>query len=347
MDWVNLRADENRILSKHYTPGRGGKKINKIVIHHNAGNLSIADCYNAWQTRQASAHYQVDGAGRIGQLVWDADTAWHAGNLAANQTSIGIEHANSGGAGAGWPISDATIEAGAHLVAALCHYYGLGRPAWRVNVFPHQDFSATACPGQLAGARNAAYMARAQAWYDAMAKGTPAPSVVSTASAATTGTASTTAPAAPAVADRALDARTGTDGARQLAITGVLGAPTLRRLQEVMGVTITTSGTPATDAYKRLQRFLDGAVPAGAKRTLTGSTTLTADGVMGWRTWKVFQYWAAHANPAWMRQVGGPPDLNGANWSKWVDGIGGPMTIKMLQHCLNSSYANSGKLLAK
>lgn len=173
-DWKNLVASENRWLTRHYTPGRAGNKIDKIVIHHNAGRLSVLDCYNVWQTREASAHYQVDVNGHIGQLVHDWDTAWHAGNGAANRTSIGIEHANSGGA-PDWPISDATVENGAHLVAAICHKYGLGRPKWMVNVFPHYHFSATACPAQLARGLNSRYMSRAQAWYDAMAQGASAP----------------------------------------------------------------------------------------------------------------------------------------------------------------------------
>jgi len=177
-DWNRLIADENMILSKHFEAGREGHHIEYIVLHHNAGNLSIAGCYNVWQTRQASAHYQVDANGRIGQLVHDYDTAWHAGNKAANLRSIGIEHADI--SSNPWKISDSTLDNGAHLVAALCKAYKLGKPTWGVNVFPHSHFSATACPASLAGSQNGAYMARAQAWYDQMNGGTtPAPVVTS------------------------------------------------------------------------------------------------------------------------------------------------------------------------
>ena len=160
MDWNNVVADETKLLSVHYTPGRS----------QNIRGLSIQDCYNVWQSREASAHYQVDINGRIGQLVNDGDTAWHAGS--ANSWSIGIEHANN--QFGPWTISDATLEAGAHLVAALCKYYGLGRPEWMGNVYPHSYFMATACPGEIAGSQNAAYMSRAQEWYDAMVNGTDA-----------------------------------------------------------------------------------------------------------------------------------------------------------------------------
>jgi len=175
MDWTNLIADEDWWLDKHYTPGRGGRRIDKTIIHHNAGRLSLKGCYDVWQTRPASAHYQVDVDGRIGQYVHDWDTSWNAANTDANQTSIAIEHANSTTPDS--PVTGATLESGAHLVAAIHRHYDLGRPAWLVNVFPHNHYTQTGCPGHLAGSQNAAYMARAQAWYDAIGSGTiPTPS---------------------------------------------------------------------------------------------------------------------------------------------------------------------------
>lgn len=172
MDWANVEPDLYRLMNKNYTAGRGGKSINKIVLHHNGGTLTTEQCYQVWQTREASAHYQVEITGRIGQLVNDSDTAWHAGNQDANQTSIGIEHANNALSPA-WTVSDATLDAGAHLVAALCRYYNLGRPVWGQNVFGHKSFYATDCPGALAGTQNAAYMERANYYYDNLTGGTP------------------------------------------------------------------------------------------------------------------------------------------------------------------------------
>ena len=180
--WENLEADEDLILSTHMTRGRQGCKVDKIVLHHNGGNLTGKDCWNVWQTREASAHYQVAADGRITQLVWDTDTAWHAGDWNANLTSIGVEHADI--STDPWSISEATLDNGAHLVAALCKHYGLGRPQWGVNVFPHSHFSATACPASIAGAQNADYMARTQAWYDRMTGATaPTPTAQPTQSA--------------------------------------------------------------------------------------------------------------------------------------------------------------------
>ena len=170
--WENLEADEDLILSTHMTKGRQDHRIDKILLHHNGGNLTGRDCYDVWQTREASAHYQVAADGRVTQLVWDTDTAWHAGDWNANLTSIGVEHADI--SSDPWMISEATLDNGAHLVAALCKHYGLGRPQWGVNVFPHSRFSATACPASIAGDQCAAYMAKAQAYYDSMTGSRPA-----------------------------------------------------------------------------------------------------------------------------------------------------------------------------
>lgn len=172
MDFAGLHADRNRILTKHFTPGRNGKPISFVVLHYNDGDLSVDGCYATWQTRQASAHYQVQSDGLVGQLVWDGDTAWHAGNWDANCRSIGIEHANRGDS-----LTDECIESGAHLVAAICAYYKLGRPQWGVNVFPHNHFSSTDCPGPLreGTSYHDRYMRRAGEWYDAMAGGGSAP----------------------------------------------------------------------------------------------------------------------------------------------------------------------------
>jgi hypothetical protein len=210
-NWTTLTADENRILSKHFSSGRQGHKIRYVVVHHNAGNLTIPGCYSVWQTRQASAHYQVDAAGRIGQLVWDKDTAWHAGNWVANCESIGIEHADI--SSSPWKVSEATLDNGAHLVAAICKYYGLGRPSWGKNVFPHAHFQATACPASLNGSQQAAYIARAQKWYDSVTGTTVKTSVKAT--------------------TRKAAKKVGT-----LAVDGYCGQSTISKWQQVMGTTV-------------------------------------------------------------------------------------------------------------
>lgn len=172
-NWDTLEADVDLIMNKHFTTGRA-KKIDKVVLHHNAGRLTVQDCWDTWQTREASAHYQVQYDGVIGQLVHDRDTAWHAGP--ANAASIGIEHADDL-LDPDWTISADTLENGAHLVAAVCRFYGLGRPAWQTNVFGHRDFMSTACPGALYTGQRDEYLKRAGEWYDQMSAAAPAPAV--------------------------------------------------------------------------------------------------------------------------------------------------------------------------
>lgn len=179
-NWSTLEPDRVKLLNKHFTPGRGGKTIDKVVIHHNAGVLSIDQIWQVWQDRAASAHYQITTAGEIGQLVWDKDTAWHAANQTINQTSIGLEFSNSAGAAADWPIADKTIEEGAHLVAAICRYYKLGTPQAGKNVRFHREFTTTSCPHHLApgGKYHNQLMTRAVYWYNQMSNPvstTPAP----------------------------------------------------------------------------------------------------------------------------------------------------------------------------
>lgn len=149
-NWHTLDADVVRLMNKHYTPGRGGHKIDMVVIHHNAGILTIDQIWDVWQTRQASAHYQVESGGRIGQLVWDRDTAWHAANANINARSIGVEVSNSGGAAQDWPITDTAIVEAGRLAAAICYVYKLGRPVAGRNVRFHREFTSTSCPYHLA-----------------------------------------------------------------------------------------------------------------------------------------------------------------------------------------------------
>lgn len=266
-DWNNLIADENQILSRHYNAGRQGHRIRYVVIHHNAGNLSIGGCYSVWQSRQASAHYQVDANGRIGQLVHDRDTAWHAGNWTANLDSIGIEHADI--SSSPWMVSDATLDNGAHLVAAICKCYGLGYPQWGVNVFPHQHFSATACPASLYGAQRDAYMARAQAWYTQMGGGS-APSPISHKSVPISG---------------------------KLAVDGYCGAATIRKWQSVMHTQVDgiISGqvVPDNRIYGRpnlvTAQVRYGNTGSNLIRAVQRQLGITADGFLGPNTIRAIQ----------------------------------------------------------
>ena len=165
MNFDTLDMDVNIILGKHFTSGRQGNEVEGLGNHYNAGNLTCEQCYNTWNgSREASAHVQVESNGRTGQFVWDRDTAWALNNFPANLRTINIEHANL----ADGTITETCLDTGAHIVAAYCKQFGLGRPEWLKNVFPHKYFSSTSCPGEIYGSQRDAYIQRAQYWYDVM-----------------------------------------------------------------------------------------------------------------------------------------------------------------------------------
>lgn len=137
-------------MNKNFTHGRWGQRIREIVLHHNAG-MGI-DPWQTWQTREASAHFQVWHTGKVDQLVRIGDMAWHAHE--ANPYSIGIEHENSDGA-PNWPISDEGLRSSAKLIGYLCARLDLGEPQYHHNITTHHaiesdgvgDDTFTACPG--------------------------------------------------------------------------------------------------------------------------------------------------------------------------------------------------------
>lgn len=162
-DWHNLIADYNMWID-NFDVGRG-RALDRIVFHHNAGKaMSHSGVYAAFVSNGTSAHYNVDINGSTCQFVHDKDTAYHCPGV--NSCSIGIEHANSTGAEGGWDISEETLDGGAHLAAALCRAYGLGRPELRVNMFPHSDFYSTECPASLRDKYMGEYIKKAQEYYD-------------------------------------------------------------------------------------------------------------------------------------------------------------------------------------
>lgn len=139
-----------RYLVNNKTNGRGGKKIEKIFVHHMAGNLTVKQCGNVFRNRPASAHYGING-NAIGQYVDEKNTAWHCGNFNWNQRSIGIELANSTGAKGGWKVADSTINTAIRLIADVCKRNGISKLVYtgdmKGNLCMHRWVASTACPG--------------------------------------------------------------------------------------------------------------------------------------------------------------------------------------------------------
>ncbi|MFZ2882444.1 MAG: N-acetylmuramoyl-L-alanine amidase [Candidatus Moraniibacteriota bacterium] len=124
--------------------GRSGTKIDMVILHWIAGTLKSCDATFQSPTRLASAHYGV-GNLEIHQYVKEEDTAWHAGNLAINKRSIGIENEGSPTI----TITDATYNTLSGLLKDICSRYGI--PLDREHIKGHKEVSLkpTACPGDL------------------------------------------------------------------------------------------------------------------------------------------------------------------------------------------------------
>lgn len=136
-------------ISPHKTSPRT-HKIDKITIHHMAGNLSIETCGNVFQSSRASSNYGVGSDGRVGMYVEEKDRAWTSSNSSNDDRAVTIEVANDGG-DPDWHVSDKALEATIELCVDICKRNGIPKLNFtgnkNGNLTMHQYFDATACPG--------------------------------------------------------------------------------------------------------------------------------------------------------------------------------------------------------
>lgn len=119
------------------------------TLHWMVGTLASTDrAFNSG--RAASSTYGV-GESEIHQYVQEKDYPFSDGNTYANQHTISIEHEG------GWLLADgsrknpspAVQENSAQLLADISRRHGWGKLVAGVNVFGHNHWVATACPGTL------------------------------------------------------------------------------------------------------------------------------------------------------------------------------------------------------
>ena len=136
-------------LSKNYD-SRGGAKIDKIFVHHMAGNLTVQQCGKIFQKYEVSTHYGVNGK-KIGRYLDESQRAWATASYAYDKRSISIELANDGGAKTNWHVSDQTIKTAIKLIADICKRNGIKKLNYtgdlKGNLCMHKWVVATACPG--------------------------------------------------------------------------------------------------------------------------------------------------------------------------------------------------------
>lgn len=128
------------------------KKIDSIVIHHMAGNLSVESCGNVFASasRQASSNYGIGSDGRVGLYVDEENRSWCSSNRDVDQKSITIEVANCE-TGGEWPVSENAYAKLIDLCVDICKRNGITKLNYTGdtsgNLLMHKYFAATQCPG--------------------------------------------------------------------------------------------------------------------------------------------------------------------------------------------------------
>lgn len=142
---------------------RQGAKIDTILLHHMAGT-DAAGVVHLMETgaRQVSANYAIGRDGHAWGVVPEEERAWTSGasgdggrGAAWDRRSITFEIADDvAGDAHGWPISAASFDKVAHMIADIAHRYGI--PLDRDHVIGHRELWTryrasypTACPGSL------------------------------------------------------------------------------------------------------------------------------------------------------------------------------------------------------
>ena len=133
-------------------------KIDRITIHHMAGNLTVEACGAVFQntSRQASSNYGVGSDGRIGLYVDEHRRAWTSSNRENDNRAVTIEVANDGGA-PNWHVSDKALEATIALCTDICKRNGIAKLNFTGdktgNLTMHKWFTNTECPGPYLGSK--------------------------------------------------------------------------------------------------------------------------------------------------------------------------------------------------
>lgn len=127
-------------------------KIDKITIHHMAGNLSVETCGNVFApaSRQASSNYGIDSNGRVGMYVEEKDRSWCTSSPENDNRAVTIEVANDE-IGGNWHVSDDALAKLIDLCVDICKRNGIkslnytgGKDG---NLTMHKWYANTSCPG--------------------------------------------------------------------------------------------------------------------------------------------------------------------------------------------------------
>ena len=210
-------------------------KKTSVTFHHNGGlNVSHEGVLETWTEREASAHFDVDSSGNVAQYVKVDEYAWAVGNTVGNQSTISIEQADVSDA-PNWEVAEATWKSACRLAAWL-FVHVIGDAPSSFNIFPHQHWSSTDCPGPWVMGNFGKYITEVQSQYAILKGSSPSPSPT---------------PSPASNSDR-------------IAEDGELGPETIRRWQEIMGTPVDgVISTPYSNLVAEVQRQLNRRISAG------------------------------------------------------------------------------------
>ena len=126
--------------------------IDKLTIHHMAGNMTVEQCGSVFApaSRKASANYGIGSDGRVGLYVDEANRSWCSANSGNDNRAVTIEVANDE-VGGDWHVSDTALAKLIDLCVDICQRNGIAKLNYTGdksgNLTMHKWFAATACPG--------------------------------------------------------------------------------------------------------------------------------------------------------------------------------------------------------
>lgn len=106
--------------------------IDRITIHHMAGNCSIEACgaMFAKSSQRSSSNYGIGTDGRIALYVEEKHSSWCSSSTANDKRAVTIEVANSSNTDSNWPVSDKALDATIRLCADICKRNGKTRAVY-------------------------------------------------------------------------------------------------------------------------------------------------------------------------------------------------------------------------
>ncbi|MEU6354575.1 N-acetylmuramoyl-L-alanine amidase [Streptomyces sp. NPDC047072] len=135
-EWVAASAANYRMADRPYD-----FPIDRVVLHVTQSTHAVALEVFRDPAHRAAAHYVVRARdGHVTQMVGERDVAYHDGNRAWNERSVGIEHEGFVDQSDRW-FTDTAYGASARLCADICARYDI--PVDRDHIVGHYEVPGT------------------------------------------------------------------------------------------------------------------------------------------------------------------------------------------------------------